>query len=191
MRNTVFLASLLAGASLLAAPAFAQSSYNQTLNEQMNRIQASGTPAPAPQQRAATLPAPTQQFAQAEMSTPVYDSAIPALPVDVMTSSNGIRYISGGISDETREELKYKESQFNIKVLLTEESGAFISDATVNLIDASGNSILQVANSGPYFYAAVPAGTYTVEATQGGVSKKATLNAKSSGTAKTHLRFPG
>lgn len=131
----------------------------------------------------------TPAFAQDAAAPVVYDSAIPALPVDVQTAPNGIRYISGGVSDETREELKFKEREFNIKVLLTETSGAFISDASVNLIDASGNSLLQVANAGPYFYANVPAGTYTVEASQAGVTKTAKLNAKSGTQAKAQLRF--
>jgi hypothetical protein len=116
--------------------------------------------------------------------------AIPALPLDVQ-SKNGISYLTGGVSDEEEAELKAKKSEFNLHVLMSAPAGAYVSNVMTRILDNKGAEILSADNTGPYFYAKLPAGTYSVEmtTTQGG-SKKFAVKVPTKGSARDqHVTF--
>ena len=195
MRNNILAAIALSFATSSAA--FAQSpTFNQALDGQMQRsdgvtpvvVQQSSrvvNPAPVP---SSVIPTELSPNAGVVSAVGLEDSAIPALPMDIKNTGD-IRYVSGGISNEELVELKEVENQFNVHVLFTAVGGGFVSDVTVRLIDASGNVVLTAPNVGPYFYAAVKLGTYTLEATQEGEVKKSTLKVGAKSRAKAQIRF--
>lgn len=145
----------------------------------------------------ASLPAYAQNYtprpAPAAMAPAGIDSsgsgAIASLPVEVQ-SSNGVTYINGGISDEEVAEFKAKVHEFNLHVLLNAPRGEFISDVTLTLMDSAGKQLVSISDAGPYFYAKLAPGTYTLNATAAtGEKKTATLAIKSSGAVKKELTF--
>jgi len=145
------------------------------------------------------------QQAYAQTATPTYypqppagyaptidsvgSGAIPALPLDIM--SNGtVTYVTGGIGDEEVAELKSKEKEFNVHLLITALKGEFISDATLKIADASGTEMLNLENAGPYVYVKLPAGNYTLEATsRTGAVKQMKIKAPASGSIKKQFLF--
>lgn len=105
---------------------------------------------------------------------------------------NGVRYVSGGVGDEELAELKSIQNQFNLKLLLSTPSGAYISMANVQLLDSKGTSFFSINDGGPYIYFKLPAGTYTVNVTfEGGETKSQRVNVTSSGLRSIHLTTRG
>ena len=114
--------------------------------------------------------------------------AIPALPLEVQ-SMNGVTYLTGGIGDEEVEQLKASEHQYNLHLLMTSERGAFISDVDVNITDASGHTIVSAPGSGPYFYALLPQGKYTVQLSEGSQSKTFKVNIGTNSNVRKTAQF--
>ena len=141
---------------------------------------------PAANAPVAMQPAPAAYRAPIDS---VGEGAIPALPLDVQTS-NGVTYINGGVGDEEVAELKAKAKEFNLQVLLNAPKGEFISGVTLNILDSTGAQLVSISDAGPYVYARLPAGTYTLEATDvGNAVKKIKFTLKSGVTVKKQMTF--
>jgi|GEM_PF-3862720 len=82
----------------------------------------------------------------------------------VVQVSDGINYITGGVSDEELTYIKEQEKNFNVRLLVRAfGSGAYLSGLTVRFFDAKNTEILTVEGAGPYLYANLPVGVYNVE----------------------------
>ncbi|MFO1372590.1 MAG: carboxypeptidase-like regulatory domain-containing protein [Candidatus Competibacteraceae bacterium] len=77
----------------------------------------------------------------------------------------GVRYVSGGIGESERAELKAMSNQFNLRMLFAMQgSGDYLANLRVRILDARGGVVLNVESDGPWFFAQLAPGTYTVEA---------------------------
>ena len=76
----------------------------------------------------------------------------------------GIRYLSGGIGEGERAELNALSNQFNLRLLFAMQgSGNYLADIRVNILDSRGEVTLSAESNGPWFFAQLPPGTYTIE----------------------------
>ena len=75
----------------------------------------------------------------------------------------GIRYVSGGIGVNGRDELNALSHQFNLRLLFAMQAGNYLADVQVNIIDARGETVLSAKSEGPWFFAQLPPGVYTVD----------------------------
>lgn len=73
-------------------------------------------------------------------------------------------FISGGASAEAREELKAREGEFNLKIVVAEKSGDFLAEVKVWIESAKKERVLETKMEGPILMAKLPAGTYTIYA---------------------------
>jgi hypothetical protein len=103
---------------------------------------------------------------------------------EVVHLPSGIAYVTGGVGSEATNRLKSMEKDFNLKLVLTNASGAYLSDVKVTIFDASGQVVLDATSEGPLLMARLPAGGYRVDATFGGhpESRKITVAAKTLNT---------
>lgn len=80
-------------------------------------------------------------------------------------TDQGVRYISGGVSEDERTELNSLSNQFNLRLLFAMQgSGEYLSAVRVNILDTQGASVLNVQSKGPWFFAQLAPGDYIVEA---------------------------
>ena len=110
----------------------------------------------------------------------------------VVQTNDGISYISGGIGDEELAELKAQEHNFNVRILISSVSGEYMSDIALRFLGKQNAEVFRIEGVGPYFYANMPAGTYTVEATSpsGAVQKaKVVAPAKPTASGRVSIRF--
>jgi len=76
----------------------------------------------------------------------------------------GVRYTSGGVGESERAELNALSGQFNLRLLFAMQgSGDYLADTKVIIADKRGETVLSATSNGPWFYAQLPPGTYTVE----------------------------
>jgi hypothetical protein len=214
MRKVIFTAALL---STVASIAIAQEApYSQTLDEQAARVR-SGQPAvpmanppssvpdkmarkPISTEWPATSGGTVSSSGYSETPvTPVArdgeiiqsqgSDAIPALPLTVFTSRS-VKYVTGGVGDEELAQLKSIENDFNMRLLIARTEGNYIGDATVRILDSSGAEVIAIGDAGPYVYASLMPGTYTVEVTTAdGMSKRVTTKVPQAPGSKAVVRF--
>jgi hypothetical protein len=94
------------------------------------------------------------------------------LPENETVVVGDVSYVSGGVGEESREQLKAFAAAFNLKLLLAHKSGEYIGDVQIVLVDGKGKEILKAVAEGPIFMANLPAGRYEVIATTEGLTQK-------------------
>lgn len=76
----------------------------------------------------------------------------------------GVRYVSGGVGEGERAELHSLSNQFNLHLLFAMQgSGDYLADVRVNALNSRGDVVLNAESNGPWFFAQLSPGTYTIE----------------------------
>lgn len=86
---------------------------------------------------------------------------------EAIRTESGVSYVSGGVGMASRERLEAMAGEFNLKLIFTLESGAYLSGVTVVIADGSGKQLLRTLTDGPLLLAKLPTGNYHVAATLG------------------------
>lgn len=84
--------------------------------------------------------------------------------LDVHTTQ-GISYVSGGVGIGERNTLRAITGDYSLQLGFAQTSGSYLSGVDVEIQDAGGSPIVQAQSHGPWFFADLPTGTYTVRAT--------------------------
>lgn len=81
----------------------------------------------------------------------------------------GIRYISGGVGEGERDLLKTVSDQFNLRLQFTiSGSGKYLSEVDVSIQNKHGENILTAKSKGPWFFAKLEPGNYSVKVSESG-----------------------
>jgi len=116
-------------------------------------------------------------------------SLIPALVAVSAASSNdpvvktvsGVSYVSGGVGTDSIDKLSLLAGNFNLKLVFALNSGDYVADVGVVIVDAGGKTLLNTMSDGPWFLTKLPTGNYQILATLSGNTVKRQV---SIGTAK-------
>lgn len=76
--------------------------------------------------------------------------------------------ISGGIGLESRDQLAAKAHDYNTKLVFALSSREYVSDVDVDITSSAGRKVASHHTEGPWMYAQLPPGDYTVRATFNG-----------------------
>ena len=87
-------------------------------------------------------------------------------------NSNGISYASGGIGLDSRAALLAREREYNLMVILSLEDGHYLGGAALTVRDPVGKVVLRIDAKGPWVFARLPPGSYTVEANARNTTRK-------------------
>lgn len=117
------------------------------------------------------------------LSTPAF-----AEPVQVQQQA-GISFVTGGVGLGEREALMQQASQFNLKVVNTNRSGAYTADARVSIINSSGHEVLNTQLDGPWLMAKLPPGRYTLNANDGQRTQTRKLSVAASGLSRVQFTW--
>jgi hypothetical protein len=89
---------------------------------------------------------------------------------------NGITYVNGGVGQEEQSAMRAQRADYNLQLTFaTNKTGAYRSDVQLDIMDAKGANLLSVPNTGPMFFAKLPAGTYRISAAAEGKTFKRTV----------------
>jgi len=101
--------------------------------------------------------------------------------------AQGIRYVSGGIGEGERAEMEALASQFNLRLLFAmRDSGNYLADVGVRILDPSGAVVLSAESKGPWFFVQLPSDVYTVEVSALGQTQR---QAARIGQGQSRLNF--
>ncbi|MGE3624428.1 MAG: hypothetical protein AB7H77_11235 [Bdellovibrionales bacterium] len=171
--TSLAIASVLA--AFLVVPTLAEDTQ-ETRPEPVYVWQGNRTPATAAQPSSSTMEIPAHAAAEGD----------PSLPQPVQTEN--VRYITGGIGDEERDALNSVKQRYNLHVTSTNMQGEFNGSTQIIVRDRQDNTTLKV-DAGPLFYADLPAGSYTVEAVNGGQKKEQKISLAQGKSASLYFRW--
>lgn len=88
-----------------------------------------------------------------------------------------VAVISGGIGSTSRDELAAKARDYNVKLVFALASREYVSDVDVDIAGAGGRKVASHRAEGPWMFAQLPPGDYTIRATFNGntLTKKVTV----------------
>ena len=104
-------------------------------------------------------------------------------------NQNGISHVSGGIGEQSISQLGALTGNFNIKLVFALNSGNYVSDVGVNIMDATGKTLLETTSEGPWFLARLPKGKYQIAATLSGNTIKRQIVVGTAPLVTTHFRW--
>ena len=85
-------------------------------------------------------------------------------------SDGGVRYVSGGVGESERSERNALSNELNLHPMFaTQGSGEYLSAVRVTILNAYKGPVLTAESKGPWFYAQLPPGDYSVEVTPTGL----------------------
>ncbi len=98
-----------------------------------------------------------------------------------------ITYTSGGFGLEERDALKATAKNYNLIISNADRQGNFSADTTLVITNKGNRETLTVNDTGPLFYARVPAGTYVIKAANGGQKAERTVSVTGQKQERVHF----
>jgi hypothetical protein len=102
----------------------------------------------------------------------------------VVEQQNGIPYATGGVSDAEQAAFEEARSEYNLQLTMALDSGHYLSDIPVRVMDAQGNTVLETTTAGPFLFAQLDPGRYTVEASYNGTVKQHNVDVGAQGSGQ-------
>lgn len=124
----------------------------------------------------------------ASLAMPVVALALPGLREQ---TQGEIEFISGGVGERERTALINISNAYNMFLVMSRESGAYVADVHVTVRDGNGQTVLDTSTRGPFLLADLPDGRYEVEAQASGQrTERVTVDvAEGDRLARTFLAF--
>ena len=113
-------------------------------------------------------------------------SVLPVAAQPVMPG--GIPVLSGGVGADSAAEMKAREAQFNLKLVLTLMEGDYVSGAGVR-ITSGGKEVARHRAEGPFVLVRLPAGAYGVAVDYGGQTQTRNVQVRADRLTTEYVRF--
>jgi len=109
--------------------------------------------------------------------------------MEVLAADAPVSYISGGTGADAREELRAREKEFNLKIVVADKSGDYLAGVKVVIESATKAQVLDTTMEGPILLAKLPPGTYTIRATSNDQKLTRTVTIAAQGLQQVDLRW--
>jgi hypothetical protein len=100
---------------------------------------------------------------------------------------NDVPSISGGFGDDERAQLRAITNGYNLQLSFALQSGNYLGGANIAIRDSRGKTVLEGVSDGPLFFAKLPPGKYTIDATAEGQTIEQVAQTLAKG--QTHVYF--
>ncbi len=107
----------------------------------------------------------------------------------MMMQYEGTTYATGGVGAEEQAQFEALGSEFNLRLTMARPDGSYLSDVRVMVHDSQGNTVLEATTTGPFFYAQLPPGQYTVVASLEGRAQENTVELTAGEPTKLKLTW--
>lgn len=112
-----------------------------------------------------------------------------SLHSDTARANASVPAVSGGVSLNARDNLRTQERDANVKLVFALNTGNYVADVHVKVVDSKGKVVIDDMSNGPWVLAKLPAGSYTGTATYNGKAVTQKFSA-GSGLRTTQFRWP-
>lgn len=105
------------------------------------------------------------------VATALLCTSLPAAEIDDNAKSNvistpqaGIPWMSGGIGDDARDEMRKAATAYNVQIIFSDRQGSYLADIPFAVSGRNGKEILAGVSEGPLLYIKLPPGGYRISA---------------------------
>lgn len=91
--------------------------------------------------------------------------------IDKEEAGRDAKYMSGGVGVGEREAMERMAQGYDLKLVFATVEGNYLSFVDVKITDQQGRPVITAESNGPWFYAALPPGSYQITATHDGKQK--------------------
>ena len=113
-----------------------------------------------------------------------------SLKSDAAQANAAAPAVSGGVSLNARDNLRTQERDANVKMVFALNTGNYVSDVQVKVVDSKGKVVIDDMSNGPWVLAKLPAGTYTATATYNGKPVTQKISVGKTGLKTAQFRWP-
>ena len=111
-----------------------------------------------------------------------------AVAIPQSFNDRGTPLLTGGVTEEERDQMRSEVDQYNIWAAFAErDTGNYVTGVKMSVIDDKGNAVVDTVADGPWLFAQVPPGCYTVRTAD---SQEQQITAGAGVHAMTVLRLP-
>lgn len=128
--------------------------------------------------------------AVAQTAAPTNAGEAPSAGMPQTEQQGDVSFVSGGVGRDESTALRQARSQWPLSLLFTGPGSSYVSDVRVQIANAGGTTVLDTSAHGPYMLVRLPAGSYTINATYGSVTRRQTVNVHGNGSARATFAFP-
>jgi len=117
----------------------------------------------------------------------------PALADEMMPQpvhQGDVTYISGGVGLGEQHALEAAARNYNLEITNADRKGEFTAGTNLVIQSNSGHDMIKATNTGPLFYAKLPPGEYTIQATSGHQRRVRHVKIAAKGSTDVHLIWP-
>jgi hypothetical protein len=116
--------------------------------------------------------------------------ALCAAPAPVHEKSGNIGVLHGGIGLDDRAAMERAAPEYNLRLEFAQAgNGEYLANVRVVVSDMKGGKVLEALSSGPWLYAQLPAGEYSVAASTGDATLTHNVSIKAGGWRGWVFRF--
>lgn len=120
----------------------------------------------------------------------VYWSNLHAENSAVLTSADGIAYMTGGVGHDEVLAMRQHAKKFSLNLLFSEgAAGQAVTDVNVNIYDENSTLVFRLKGSKPLLYVNLPTGSYTILANNNGIKLRHKINITESTNQKVILNW--
>ena len=101
----------------------------------------------------------------------------------VSSSQAEIALISGGIGDESRDEMRKNAAAYNVHIVFSDRQGSYLANIPFSVTRRNGQKIYSGLSEGPLLYLQLSPGSYQIAAEIDGVWQSKRVQAGSSGSS--------
>jgi len=92
-----------------------------------------------------------------------------------------IPWISGGVSDEARDEMRKAAPAYNVHLMFSNRQGSYLADIPFTVSKVNGRELYSGVSEGPLLFLKLPPGTYQIAVQLDGVWQNKRIRAGTSG----------
>jgi hypothetical protein len=89
--------------------------------------------------------------------------------------TNDVEYMTGGVGIGERQAMEEMAKGYNLKMVFAKVEGNYLADIPVAIMKPTGEKVLETVTNGPWLFAKLPPGQYTVKATYKGQERTRTM----------------
>ncbi len=125
--------------------------------------------------------------AAALLCTPLFAVAADDVARARTTSAPQDAWVSGGVSEEAREEMRKVAGAYNVHLVFSSQSGSYLADipfTVARLAAGKRQEILSAVSDGPFLYLKLPPGSYEIAAKIAGVWQSQRIQVGAPGSSR-------
>lgn len=103
--------------------------------------------------------------------------------------AQNVKFVSGGVSDDSAERMAALGKEFNFKLLFAARDGHYLADVAVAISDAADRKVLETVSDGPFLFAQLAPGKYAIAATYAGVTQTRSTTIAAKGRRELVFRW--